>query len=147
MTRPQDTVSAQRDDQLSPAGCRRVAVWRCTGYIAAMLSRAKAATGVIVGTLLCVAVAPMAHAATAKPCGSISVKVTGSRYGGRVEALRVACPRARRVMRYALTHQHEFGIAGPAGWTCQYGGAPEFSRIAVGCTRRKDNARVRLLYP
>jgi hypothetical protein len=49
-------------------------------------------------------------------------------------------------MRHALAHQGEFMVRGPAGWRCERGGTPEFSRVKLLCTRRADRARVRLLY-
>lgn len=111
-----------------------------------MLSRAKVTTAVVVGALVGVGVPSVGHAATTRSCGSVSVTVAGSKTGGRVDALRVPCARARFVMRYALKHQGEFGIQGPSGWRCARGAAPEFSRVRLTCTRRADRARVRLFY-
>jgi hypothetical protein len=94
--------------------------------------------------LFSTAVTPPADAAATRPCGSVFVTVAGSKAGGRFDALHVSCARARLVMRYALTHRGEFAIGAPAGWKCVEGGAPEFSRVAMTCTRRADHARVRL---
>jgi hypothetical protein len=109
-----------------------------------VLSRRKVRTAAVVAASFALAAPASAQAATTRPCGSVFVTVAGSKSGGRFDALRVSCARARVVMRYALAHQGEFGIGAPAGWKCVRGGAPEFSRVAIECTRRTDRARVRL---
>jgi hypothetical protein len=110
-------------------------------------SRCYLTIAVLIGALLCGAAVGVAHGASTRSCGSVFVTVAGSKAGGRVDALRVPCPRARMVIAYALRHQGEFAVRGPAGWTCARGAAPEFSRVALVCTRRSNRARVRLLRP
>ena len=115
-------------------------------YSAGVLSTAKLMTAVVLGALVAATATPAAHAATTRSCGSVHLKNTATDLsGGRVDALRVSCSRARFVVRYALAHQSEFGVGEPPGWECGgTGGAPEFTRVAMTCKR--GSARVRLLY-
>jgi hypothetical protein len=107
-----------------------------------VLSRLKAPIVAAVVAVFAGTATPSVHAASTRPCGSVFVTVAGSKSGGRIDALRVPCARARFVMRYALAHQDGFLVDGPVGWDC--GLATAFSRVAIECTRRTDRARVRL---
>ena len=79
--------------------------------IAAILSCAVAAVG-----------APVAEAATAKPCKRIVNPYDGTRYEGtdirRIRAVRVTCRRARRVARRA--HRKGLGMTPPADGVRRY---------------------------
>jgi hypothetical protein len=114
-----------------------------------VLAGLRLAVVVVFGVLLCVA-APVAQAAAVQSCGSVSVSVSvmvaGSKAGGPVDSVKAPCTLARTVIVYALTHRAEFGLRAPAGWRCVRGAAPEFSRVAMTCTRAADASRVRLLY-
>ena len=110
-------------------------------YIVAVLRVRSMLIAVLVSGVVLAGVAPAADAVRTESCGSLFVTVNGKRIGGRVDALRVPCGRARAVMRTSL--EGEFGQ--PSGWHCVVGGAPEFSRVVRVCTRAR--ARVRLLRP
>lgn len=73
-----------------------------------------------------------------RPCGAIRA--------GRIRALATSCARAKRVIRYAVSHPNfANNPSAPPGWLCLLSKrSPAVTKLIMSCSRRDDPARARL---